>query len=100
MSVERGIHKLTGEVAQVLGIERGVLEVGAPADMVVLDWEKLSPGPVRRVADLPADGERLLADAPSGIDHVLVNGVPIRSEGRSLVAGLAQLPGSILRGAA
>jgi N-acyl-D-aspartate/D-glutamate deacylase len=100
MSVERGIHKLTGEVAQVLGIERGVLEVGAPADLVVLDWEKLSPGPIRRVADLPADGERLLADAPSGIDHVLVNGVPIRSEGRSVVAGLAQLPGSILRGAA
>ena len=97
MSVERGIHKLTGEVAQVLGIERGVLEIGAPADLLVLDWEKLCPGPIRRVADLPADGERLLADAPGGIDYVLVNGVPIRSEGRSIVSELARLPGSILR---
>jgi N-acyl-D-aspartate/D-glutamate deacylase len=96
MSVERGIHKLTGEPARVMCLERGVLREGAPADVVVLDWERLSPGPLRRVADMPADGERLIADAPTGIDHVLVNGVPIRSEGEPLEA----LPGVVLRSGA
>jgi N-acyl-D-amino-acid deacylase len=97
MPVEQGIHKLTGELAGVLGLERGVLTEGAPADLVVLDWEALSPGPIRRVTDLPADGERLVADAPCGIDHVLVNGVPIRSEGRPLNPPPKSLPGTILR---
>ena len=78
MPVEQGVRKLTGELADVLGVDRGYLRVGAPADVVVLDFEHLSPGPIRRVRDMPADGERLVADAPEGIDHVLVNGVPIR----------------------
>jgi hypothetical protein len=30
------------------------------------------------VVDFPANGDRLVADAPSGIRHVIVNGVPIR----------------------
>ena len=33
------------------------------------------PGPLRRVHDFPADGERLVADAPVGLSHMLVNGV-------------------------
>jgi len=94
MSVEQGIHKLSGEIGQVLGIDRGHLRVGSPADVVVLDWENLSPGPIHRVYDLPANGDRLIADDPKGIDHILVNGVPIRSEGTPLPDAL---PGSILR---
>jgi N-acyl-D-aspartate/D-glutamate deacylase len=97
MSVEEGIRKVSGEIADVAGIDRGTLRVGAPADLVVLDWEGLSPGPFRRVADMPAEGERLIADAPRGVDHVLVNGVPIRSEGEPVASQLDQLPGSILR---
>jgi len=97
MPVEQGVHKLTGEIGRVLGIERGELRVGRPADVVVLDWEKLSPGPIRRVYDLPANGDRLIADDPGGIDHILVNGVPIRAEGVPLLEGLGALPGSILR---
>jgi N-acyl-D-aspartate/D-glutamate deacylase len=97
MSVERGLHKLTGELAGVLGLERGVLAPGAPADVVVLDWEALSPGPIRRVADLPAGGERLVADAPTGIDHVLVNGIPIRTNGAPALDTPEHLPGTILR---
>lgn len=97
MSIERGIQKLTGEIAHVLDLERGRLAVGAPADVVVLDWAKLAPGPIRRVVDMPAGGDRLVADRPGGIDHVLVNGVAIRSEGESLLGHLERLPGQILR---
>ena len=97
MSLEQGIHKVTGEIAKVLDIDRGLLREGLPADIAVLDWDQLSPGPFRRVADMPANGERLIADAAKGIDHVLVNGVVIRSEGKPVLDGLEKLPGSILR---
>ena len=67
------------------GIEGIELAAREAPDIVVLDWETLSPGPERRVRDFPAGGERLTADAPRGVDHVLVAGVPIRREGRSLL---------------
>lgn len=94
MSEEAGIHKLTGEPARVLGIDRGVLAVGAPADIVVLDLDRLGVGPIRRLSDMPAGGERLIADAPTGYTHTLVNGVPTRLDGTP-VAGAR--PGAILR---
>ncbi|MCF2531943.1 N-acyl-D-amino-acid deacylase family protein [Yinghuangia soli] len=97
MPVEEGVHKLTGQIAGVLGLDRGRLHPGAHADLAVLDYAALSPGPVRRVRDLPADGERLIADEPAGLDHVLVAGVPIRTHGRPATAGLDRLPGTILR---
>ena len=97
MSPERGVRKLTGEIAELLELDRGVLQVGAPADVVVIDYESLSPGPIRRVRDFPAEGERLVADQPTGIDHVLVNGVPIRRHGASLSGEIETKPGVILR---
>jgi hypothetical protein len=33
------------------------------------------------VRDFPADSERLTADNPTGVQHVLVNGTPIRTDG-------------------
>jgi N-acyl-D-amino-acid deacylase len=97
MPLEHGVRKLTGEIAEHLELDRGVLAVGAPADVVVIDYECLSPGPIRRVNDFPAGGERLVADQPTGIDHVLVNGVPIRRHGASLSGEIGAKPGSILR---
>jgi N-acyl-D-aspartate/D-glutamate deacylase len=99
MPVERGIHKLTGEIAAVLGLDRGSLRTGAAADVVVLDWDGLSPGPIRRVHDMPANGDRLVADAPTGIDWVLVDGVAIRAEGKPCTENLDRLPGALLRSA-
>src|SRR5262249_37303457 len=78
MATEAGIRKLTGEIADVLELDRGYLRPGTAADVVVLDLAALAPGPIRRVRDFPASGERLVADAPTGIAHVVVNGVPIR----------------------
>lgn len=96
MPLERGVHKLTGEIADVLRLDRGRLRPGDHADLVVLDYAALSPGPTRRVRDLPADGERLVADAPTGIDHILVAGVPIREHGAPVTDRLDRLPGTIL----
>jgi N-acyl-D-amino-acid deacylase len=95
--LERGIRKLTGELADVMGLDRGYLHVGQPADMVVLDYERLDPGPVRRVRDMPADGERLIADAPVGLEAIVVNGVPIRRDRATVAFADDDRPGRILR---
>jgi hypothetical protein len=50
--------------------------------VVVFDPATVAPGPIRRLADFPADSERLTADQPVGVRHVLVNGVPIRTDGK------------------
>ncbi len=78
------MRKLTSEPAALFRFEgRGVLRPGAFADVTVFDPDTVAPGPLRRVRDFPADADRLTADAPEGIRHVLVNGTPIRSDGRS-----------------
>ena len=82
MPLERAIHKLTGEPAAVYGLtDRGLVQEGKAADLVVFDPDTVAPGPLRRVYDFPADGERLTADAPEGMRHTLVNGVVIREDG-------------------
>ncbi|MDQ6697185.1 MAG: amidohydrolase family protein, partial [Actinomycetota bacterium] len=98
MPLERAVHKLTAEPAAVYGLaDRGVVEVGRAADLVVFDPSTVAPGPLRRVRDFPADGERLTADAPVGVTHTLVNGVPIRVDGEMSQDGLASNPGVVLR---
>jgi N-acyl-D-aspartate/D-glutamate deacylase len=99
MSLERAVHKLTGEPAAVYGLaDRGTVSVGQAADLCVFDPETVAPGPLRRIRDFPADGERLTADAPVGMTHTLVNGVPIRVDGAPAEEGLATRPGTVLRG--
>jgi N-acyl-D-amino-acid deacylase len=98
MPLERAIHKLTGEPAKVYGLnDRGTIAVGQRADLCVFDPQTVAPGPLRRIRDFPADGERLTADAPVGMRHTLVNGVPIRVDGSSDEEGLASRPGTVLR---
>jgi N-acyl-D-aspartate/D-glutamate deacylase len=98
MSLEHAVHKLTAEPARVYGLkDRGSVEVGLAADLVVFDPDTVAPGPLRRVVDFPAAGERLTADAPEGMTHMLVNGVPIRIDGESVPEGLGRRPGTVLR---
>ena len=98
MPLERAVHKLTGEPASVYGLaDRGTIEVGKAADVCVFDPGTVAPGPLRRVRDFPAEGERLTADSPEGITHVLVNGVPIRVDGQPHAQGLDSRPGHVLR---
>jgi len=97
MSLPRAIHALTQRPAQLVGLaDRGLLAVGRPADVLVLDPTAVGAGPLRRVQDLPGGGERLICDA-TGIDAVLVNGVVLRRNGQDQV-GDHELPGKLLRG--
>ena len=63
------------------------------ADVAVFDPDTVAPGPLRRVRDFPADGERLVADAPVGMIHVLVNGTPIRRDGAPVADALKRARG-------
>ena len=98
LTLEHAVYKLTAELADLYGLaDRGRLVPGSAADVVVLDLAEVDPGPLRRVQDLPGDEERLVADAPRGIDHVLVNGTAITRNGESLVGSMRERPGQILR---
>jgi N-acyl-D-amino-acid deacylase len=97
MPLEQGIRKLTSELADMAALAgRGRLRVGEAADVTVFELASLDPGPLHRVADFPAGRERLVADTPRGLRHVLVNGVPIREDDKSLAAQLDPLPGVVL----
>jgi len=74
-------------------VRRGYLREGNWADVCVFDPETVGTGPVRRVRDFPADSERLTAEEPTGVRHVLVNGTPIRSDEQSHLESLDQRPG-------
>jgi N-acyl-D-amino-acid deacylase len=94
-TLEDAVRRLTSCQADLLGLaDRGRLVPGAWADVVVFDPATVGPGPVRRVADFPAGSERLTADAPTGVRHVLVNGTPIRVDG---VQDLDVRPGQLAR---
>jgi N-acyl-D-aspartate/D-glutamate deacylase len=94
MPLERAVRKLTGEPADIFGfVGRGYLREGAWADVCVFDPAAVGPGPLRRVRDFPADGERLTAEEPTGVRHVLVNGVPVREDGAQVDLGSRARPG-------
>jgi len=92
MPLERAVRKLTGEAADMFGFDRrGYLREGSFADVTVFDPTTVGPGPQRRLRDLPANGERLTAEEPSGMRHVLVNGSLIRRDESQLA--LDERPG-------
>jgi N-acyl-D-amino-acid deacylase len=79
LTLEQAVRKMTGEPADMFGFDRrGYLREGYWADVCVFDPDTVGPGPTKRVRDFPADAERLTAESPSGVRHVLVNGAPIR----------------------
>ena len=98
LTLENAVHKLTQVQAYLFGFtDRGVLRVGALADVVVFDAATVSPGPVRRVVDFPANGERLTADQPTGMHHLFVNGVEVQRDGKLLQPALDSLPGRLVK---
>ena len=97
LSLETAIHKLTKVQADLFSFtDRGELRVGAFADVVVFDPNTVAPGPVRRVRDFPADGERLTADQPTGMVHTFVNGVPVVRDGRLVDDVIELRPGRLV----
>jgi N-acyl-D-aspartate/D-glutamate deacylase len=98
LRLEEAVRMLTSRPSEVFGItDRGRLAAGMPADVVVFDPETVGASGLRRVCDLPAGADRLVADA-RGVDAVIVNGVVIRRAGADAVDPTGPLPGRLLRG--
>lgn len=75
LSMEEAIALLTSRPAALYGLhDRGVIRLGAWADLVVFDPARIAPDPVKTRFDLPASAGRLYAGA-QGIEHVFINGV-------------------------
>jgi dihydroorotase/N-acyl-D-amino-acid deacylase len=86
LTLEEAIRKMTALPAQKMRLaDRGVLKAGMWADLVVFD-----PGTLTDKATF-AEPNQL----SSGMDYVLVNGVPVIAAGKAT----GERPGRILRGA-
>jgi N-acyl-D-aspartate/D-glutamate deacylase len=100
LSVEEAVRLLTSRACEVFGIhDRGRLAEGLAGDVVVFDPQTVGASDLRRVRDLPAGADRLVADA-YGIDAVIVNGTLIRRNGEDQVDPAGPLPGHVLRSGA
>jgi N-acyl-D-aspartate/D-glutamate deacylase len=90
---EEAVRQLTDVPASLYGLrDRGRIQVGAHADLVLFDPSRVAPGPERTVADLPGGASRLYADA-DGYECVMVNGTAVVEAGRLTGA----TPGTLLR---
>jgi N-acyl-D-aspartate/D-glutamate deacylase len=95
LKLEEAARKLTGDPASIFGIkERGRLETGYAADLLLFDPKTVNRGPKKRVQDLPAGGARLVTPAV-GVHGVWVNGMRIADE-RGM-RSMEHLPGKVLR---
>ena len=76
LTLEEGVHKLTGMPAGYMGFtDRGRLEPGLAADIMVFDPDTIGALPKEKVPDLPNGEERIVIKA-KGIEHTIVNGTP------------------------
>lgn len=83
IELEAALRKMTSQPATIFGLrDRGRLEVGVPADIVVFDPDTVSG---------PADYNRL--EDPKGIEYVLVNGETVAQYGKLE----AKYPGKVIR---
>jgi N-acyl-D-amino-acid deacylase len=95
LPLEWVVKKQTHDTARLYGLgDRGTVEVGAVADLNLIDYEHLQMGNPTVVNDLPAGGSRLLQDA-SGYVETIKSGVTTFADGKDTGAR----PGTLLRGA-
>ena len=95
LSLEQAVWRLSGQPAEVFRLrDRGRVAQGCFADLVAFDSELVAPLPIERIYDFPAGGDRLSAGS-IGIEHVWVNGEPVRRLGQD-IPGAA--PGVTVRG--
>ena len=74
MTLERAIHRMTGEVAKDWGFsDRGTLETGKAADIVLFNAATVSVGNEEFVDDFPGEVRRYVRRS-TGYDSVYVNG--------------------------
>jgi N-acyl-D-aspartate/D-glutamate deacylase len=93
LSLAETVRKLTDVPARLYGAtNRGRIEPGYFADLVIFDPADVGPGKLEWRDDLPAGAGRLYSQ-PQGIHHVMVAGTGIVEEGRITGAN----PGRVLR---
>jgi N-acyl-D-aspartate/D-glutamate deacylase len=89
-TLEQGVAALTSRVAAFCGLtDRGTLEVGKAADIIVFDPATIASEGLE-ILEFPGGGSRLRKNA-TGIPHVIVNGVPIIENGALTGANPGQL---------
>ncbi len=84
LSVERAVHRLTGETAAWFGLDRGTIAAGRIADLCVIDPEKLQTdlSEPQEVIDDRFDGEmRMVTDSGGAVPHVMVAGKFLKRDG-------------------
>ncbi|CAB4727703.1 MAG: amidohydrolase family protein [Actinobacteria bacterium] len=92
-TLEHGVHLLTQVPAELFGLrDRGVLQEGAHADMVLFDPLLIESELLNMVDDLPGGTSRLYAGS-IGVNHVFVSGVEVVRNSEAT----GNLPGSVLR---
>lgn len=75
MTLERAVHRMTGELAQAWGFaDRGRITAGLAADLVLFDLAKVSVSSNEFVNDFPGEANRYMRRS-EGYHAVLVNGV-------------------------
>ena len=95
MSLEHAVRRLTFDSASAFGIyDRGLLQPGMVADMVVFDPDTVRPLPEDVVHDFPSDGWRM-RELAEGIHYTVVNGEVLLEKGTHTGA----YPGRVLRNA-
>jgi N-acyl-D-amino-acid deacylase len=77
MPLERAVHELTAKPAAIFRIpDRGRIQLGYWADLLLFDPATIGRGAKRRLFDLPAGAARLVTD-PLGVEGVWVNGIGV-----------------------
>jgi len=95
MSLEHAVRRLTFDSASAFGIyDRGLLQPGMVADIVVFDPETVRPLPEDVVHDFPNNGWRM-RELAEGIHYTVVNGEVLLEKGTHTGA----YPGRVLRNA-
>ena len=95
LPLEWMVKKQTHDTARLYGLgDRGTVEVGAVADLNLIDYDNLQMGNPTVVNDLPAGGSRILQGA-TGYVETIKSGVTTFADGKETGAR----PGTLLRGA-
>ena len=93
MDLEQAHWRLSGYSAMAAGFtDRGFLREGAPADILVYDYDALRVLPRERIHDFPADDWRL-AQKAEGYRQIIVNGGVTFEDGECT----GETPGTLLR---
>jgi N-acyl-D-aspartate/D-glutamate deacylase len=95
MSLEQAVRRLTFDSATAFGIyDRGLLQPGMAADLVIFDADTVQPRKEDIVHDFPSNGWRI-RELAEGIQCTVVNGEVLLEKG----APTGAYPGHVLRNA-